>query len=283
MLTPVSRILTAVTALLFLLVGVPLFALPSQMALVFPWKVTPFIAMTIGAWCLGNAWLAGITTRRRDWRLVYSASLHLWLFGVLELGVLLAFRQKVVMAGPISWGYVAALVASVITAVVGLLDWIRLRPKMEPIGPVTPRAIRGAVLAYILFVGFLAVYGMFAAPGAIGTNGGIFPETMSVFTLRSFAAFYLTLALAVIPFLSERSLAPMLHHSFASYGLIVMITWAALANIALFDFVARPGGLLYIGAYLAVGIPVGIFLLKMGTGSRYSKPHREVGSAPSAA
>jgi len=278
MLTPVSRFLTTVTGLLFLVVGVPLFAFPSQMAPFFPWKVTPFVAMTIGAWCLGNAWLAGITARRRDWRLVYSACLHLWLFGVIELGVVAAFRQKVVMVGPISWGYVAALVASVITAIVGLVDWIRLRPQMEPIGPATPRVIRGAVLAYILFVGFLAVYGMFAPPGAKGTNGGIFPETMSAFTLRSFAAFYLSLALAVIPFLSERSLQPMLHHSFASYGLIVMITFAAIANLAAFDFVARPGGLLYIGAYLAVGIPVGITLLKMGTGSRYAKPDPGVAS-----
>jgi hypothetical protein len=269
MLTPTSRFLTTLTAIFFTLVGAPLFVLPARMAPLFPWKVTPFVAMTIGAWCLGNAWLAGITARRRAWRLVYTACLYLWLFGILELGVLVAFRQNVVMVGPISWAYVAALVATVLSAGVGLADWIRFRPSREPAGPAISRGQRAPVLAFILFVGFLALYGMMAPPGAIGTQGGIFPETMSAFTLRSFAAFYLALALAVIPFLSERSLPPLLHHSFASYGLIVLITLAALVNLSAFDFVARPGGLLYLGAYFAVGVPVGIALLQLGTGSRF--------------
>jgi len=142
---------------------------------------------------------------------------------------------------------------------------------MAPVGPDISRVPRATVTAFVVFVGFLGVYGMLASPGAIGTNGGIFPETMSAFTLRSFAAFYLSLALAVLPFLWERSLPPLLHHSFASYGLIVMITIAAIANIGAFDFAGRPGGMLYIGAYLVVGIPVGIALLRLGTGSRFSK------------
>ncbi len=270
MLTRISRSLTALAALLFLLVGLPLFGFPAQMAPIFPWKVTPFVAMTIGAWCLGNAWLAGVTALRRNWRLVYSACLYLWFFGLIEIAVLVAFREKLVLVGPLAWGYVAALATSVLGALVGVADWLRLRPSMQPLGPAISKGPRTAVAAFVLFVGFLAVYGMLAQPGSTGTNGGIFPELMSAFTLRSFAAFYLSLALAVIPFLWERSLPPLLHHSYASYGLILMITLAALANIAVFDFASRPGGLLYIGAYLAVGIPVGIALLKRGTGGRTS-------------
>ncbi len=268
MLTRGSRFLVALAAALFLTVGLPLFVAPARMAPIFPWRVTPFVAMTIGAWCLGNAWLAGISALRRDWRLVYSACLYLWVFGWIELGVLVAFRDKLVLSGPIAWGYLAALVASAAAGVVGLVDWVRRRPQRAPVGPAISKIQRGTVAAFVLFVGFLAVYGMIAQPGAVGTNGGIFPEEMSAFTLHSFAAFYLSQALAVIPFLIEPSLPPLLHHSYASYGLILTITLAAFANLAAFDFVHRPGGLIYIGAYLAVGIPVGLALVQLGTGMR---------------
>jgi membrane-anchored glycerophosphoryl diester phosphodiesterase (GDPDase) len=113
-----------------------------------------------------------------------------------------------------------------------------------------------------LFVGFLGFYGMIARSGAFGTNGGIFPEVMSPFTLRSFGVFYFALALAVTPYLRDKNLNALLHHSIASYGLIFFITIAAFAYLGLFDFAARPGGLLYFGAYLGVGIPLLIVIAK---------------------
>jgi hypothetical protein len=91
---------------------------------------------------------------------------------------------------------------------------------------------------------------------------------MSLFTLRSFAAFYLALAMGAAPLLIERSLPALLHHAFASYGLIVAITAAALVNLRLFDFAERPGGLLYIGAYLIVGVPLLFVFYRFGTGLR---------------
>jgi hypothetical protein len=140
-----------------------------------------------------------------------------------------------------------------------------------PFGRPAETIHRTAVLAFVVFVGFLAVYGMLAPLGAPGTNAGIFPEPMSLFTLRSFAAFYLSLALAAIPLIQERNLGPLLNHAVASYGLIVAITAAAVVNIGLFDFAERPGGLLYIGAYLAVGIPLIFAFLRLGTGASPSE------------
>jgi hypothetical protein len=61
-----------------------------------------------------------------------------------------------------------------------------------------------------------------------------------------------------------------MHHSFASYGLILAITAAALVHLRLFDFAARPGGLLYFGAYLVVGILVLVAFLTYGTGNEKS-------------
>ena len=266
MLTTSSRWLTYLTAVLYALLGALLFFLPEYFAPVFAWKVTPFMTMTIGAWCLGNAWLAWITARRWEWKLVYSALIYLWLFGLFETGVVIVFRGKLQLVHPIAWAYLAALIVNVLTAVVGFFDWIRLRPTRESFGPQLGKFQRLPVIAFIIFVGSLALYGLSAQVGAPGTNGGIFPEVMSPFTLRSFAVFYLSLSLAVVPFLWDKNLNAVLHHSFASYGLVVIITVAAFVYLHLFDFAARPAGLLYFGAYLIVGVPLFFVFMKYGTG-----------------
>jgi len=268
MLSPASRRLTYSLAFLYALLGVALFLWPGAMAPVFAWKVTPFMTMTIGGWSLGNAWLAWIVARRWDWRLVYTTLGYLWLFGALELAVVIAFAEKLQLQHPIAWLYLGALGVNVLAALVGVADRIRLRPAVPAIGPPVLPFQRAAVIAFVVFVGFLALFGMAAPAGAIGTNGGIFPEAMSLFTLRSFAAFYLALAVAAAPFLFERRQPALLHHAFASYGLIVAITAAALVNLRLFDFAERPGGLLYIGAYLIVGLPLLFVFYRFGTGLR---------------
>lgn len=267
MLSNISRWLTYLLALLYTILGAALFFLPTQLAPVFAWKVTPFMTMTIGGWALGNAWLAWITARRWQWSLVYTTLIYLWLFGLGELLVLFNFRDKLVLAHPIAWLYLITLIVNAIAAIVGFLDWLRIRPALTSTrGGFT--AVQGAaVIAFILFVGFLGLYGSFAQIGAPGTKGGIFPEEMSLFTLRSFGMFYLTLTLGVIPFLWDRNVNALLHHGFASYGLIIFITMAAFIYIGLFDFAARPGGLLYFFAYLIVGIPLIFVFRKLGTGA----------------
>lgn len=268
MLTRTSRLLTYLCAILYFVLGVSLFLLPESLAPVFAWKVTAFMTMTIGAWCLGNAWLAWISARRWEWRLVYSALLYLWMFGIFETVVLFLFRDKLNLSHPIAWLYLATLLVNALTALVGFVDWLRIRPMREPFGPQIGKTQYAAVVVFILFVGFLGLYGMTAQIGAPGTNGGIFPELMSLFTLRSFAVFYFALTLAVVPFLWDKNLNALLHHSIASYALVVIITLAAFVYIGLFDFAQNPGGLLYFGAYLGVGIPLPFVFWKKGTGVR---------------
>jgi len=267
MLSQPSRWLTYLTAILYALLGLFLFLLPEQLAPVFAWNVTPFMAMTIGGWCLGNAWLAWIAARRWQWGLVYTALLYLWLFGIGELIVLYLFRDKLVLEHPIAWLYLFTLLVNVITALVGLVDWIRTRPVSDAKEIRTNTIYRIQALLFILFVGFLGIYGVTAQIGARGTNGGIFPQVMSLFTLRSFGVFYLSLALSVVPLLWEKNLNAFLTHGIAAYGLILFITFAALRYIGLFDFAARPGGLAYFGAYFLVGIVLLFIFRKFGTGS----------------
>lgn len=266
MLSPASRWLTYALSLLYAVLGAALFLSPGPLAPVFAWKVSPFVTMTIGGWCLGNAWLAWISARRWQWRLVYSTVVYLWLFGLAESAVAVAFKDKLVLVHPIAWLYLATLAFNLVAAGVGLVTLWQARPTRSRFGAPAKALHRTAVVAFVVFVGFLAIYGTLAPLGAPATNAGIFPETMSLFTLRSFAAFYLSLAMAAALLIREPNLEAMLHHSLASYGLIAAITVAAVANLGLFDFRERPGGLLYIGAYLAVGIPLIFVFLRFGTG-----------------
>jgi hypothetical protein len=267
MLSRVSRVLTYVVAAGYTVAGGILFLFPVPMAPVFAWKVTPFITMTIGGWSLGYAWMAWINARRWQWRLVYTSLISLWVFGLFEAGVLFAFRSKLSLGHPIAWIYLAAVALNLITALVGIVDWLRIRPETGAFGLPMRTDVRIFTAAFVLFVAFLALYGLLAANGAGGTRGGVFPEMMTVFTLRAFGAFYLSLALAAIPLIWERSLAPALNHGYGSYGLIVAITAAAFIHIRLFDFVGRPGGLAYFGAYLIVGVPLLFVFRRFGTGS----------------
>ena len=267
MLSDLSRLLTYLCALLYTILGGLLFFMPEQLAPVFAWKVTPFMTMTIGGWCLGNAWLAFIAARRWNWSRVYSSLLYLGLFAVGESLVVYFFRDKLNLSHPIAWLYLLTLLANILASWTTLLFWLRTRPRLEADSARTNSNQYLALILFIVFVGFLGLYGSFAALGAPGTNGGIFPEVMSLFTLRSFGVFYLSIALSVVPFLWDRSLKAILTHSIASYGLIVFITIAAFVYLRLFDFAAKPGGLLYFGAYLGVGIPLLFIFRKLGVGN----------------
>jgi len=267
MLSNLSRWLTYICALLYGILGLLLFVFPEQLAPVFAWKITAFMAMTIGGWCLGNAWLAYINARRWQWNLVYTSLIYLWLFGIGELIVLFIFRGKLKLEHPIAWLYLITLIINALAAITGIFDYFRIRPSNKLSGTAITKIQRLPAVAFVVFVGFLGLYGLLAQIGAPGTNAGIFPEVMSLFTLRSFGVFYFSLALAVVPYFWDRSLNAILHHSFAAYGLIVFITTAALIYIRLFNFSERPGGLAYFGVYLAVGIPLTLIFIKYGTGS----------------
>ena len=268
MLSNTSRSLTYLNATLYAILGALLFFLPEQLAPVFAWKVTAFMTMTIGGWCLGNAWLAFFIARRWRWDLVYPSLFYLWLFGFGEVLIVYLFRGKLALDHWIAWLYLSTLVVNVLTALVGMFDMFR-SPLISDSSSAKTSGIQYALLlSFIVAVGFIGFYGLSAKQGDLGTNGGIFPEIMSPFTLRSFGAFYAALSVSVIPLLWKRNLKAYLSHGFVSYGLIIFITAAAIVYLRLFDFAARLGGLLYFGLYLAVAIVFLFNFKKYGTGTR---------------
>jgi hypothetical protein len=82
LLSKLSRLLTYLNSLLYAILGAFLFFLPEQLAPVFAWKVTAFMTMTIGGWCLGNAWLTFFAARRWEWSKIYVAMMYFWAFGI---------------------------------------------------------------------------------------------------------------------------------------------------------------------------------------------------------
>jgi hypothetical protein len=254
-------------AALYGLLGATLFVAPTWSSANFAWRVSPFVAMTIGGWCLGNAWASYVAAGRARWATVFSVIVYLSLFGFTETAVLVTFRDRLLLAGPLAWLYLLALVATCLFAVTAWIEWWRRRPLLARCGAPTGPAVNTMAIAFILFVGFLGVYGLVAVEGMPALNAGVFPERLTPFSLQAFGAFYLCLALSVIPTVMARGLNNILTHGYAMYGALVAITVAAIVHIDRFDFAGRPTQLLYLGIYVLVGAATGFLLLRYGTGA----------------
>lgn len=270
MLSTTLQRLTYLLAGLYALLGAALFILPEQLAPVFAWKVSPFVTMTMGGWCLGNAWLAFLAARRWRWALVYTSLLYLVLFGISEALIVLAFSDKLQVAHPIAWLYLLTLFINVLAAIFGVIEWRRIRPTLPAGAAPLSKALRAFSVAFVIFVAFLGGFGLLARSGDPGTNAQIFPEVLSLFTLKSFGAFYLSLGLGVAPLIWARDRRSVLSHGFLNLGFLIFITMAALVYLRVFDFKAHPFQLAYFAVYFAVFAVALFFILRGGTGTRES-------------
>lgn len=250
-------------------VGAVMFLSPTWSAREFPWKVSDFVAMTIGAWCLGNAWAVWVAVRNWRWAASFGVLIYLWTFSVLEVVVLVWFRDKLRMDGALAWPYLVMLGLGLFAALRGASETAVLRP-FPPAGDgeAAGRGVRNAVVAFVVVVAFLGVFGLFAT--GFGASQRVFPEPLSAFTLRAFAVFYLSLAVGALALLPVPALEPILVYGRAGLGLIVPITAAALVYIGRFDFSAHPVQSAYIGAYVLVAVAVTVVLVKARMRSRSS-------------
>ena len=268
MLSSSARSLTFAVAVLYAALGLLLFAAPHWAAPNFAWKVSPLVAMTIGGWCLGNAWAAYVVASRWRFSLVLSGLVYLALFGLFQTGVVLAFWPVLKLGHWLAWLYLATLAVNLLQAVVWIAEALRTRPAIETLGGRTSRRDIAVDVVFILLVAFIGLYGLLAPQGARGLHGGIFPEVLTPFSLRAFGAFYLSVALGPLTLLVVRGVDTALTHMYLSWGLILFITLAALAFIGVFDLAGRPGQMIYLGIYLAVGLVTAIYMLRGGTGGR---------------
>lgn len=275
MLSSTSRWLTYLLSLLYALLGLLLFFFSKSLAPVFAWKVTAFMAATMGGWCIGNAWSAFVAARRWEWRLIYPSLIYLWMFGMTELLVVIYFRDKLVLGHPIAWLYLVTICLNAVAAILGIYEWSQRRPSRETFGPQARPFHYVLISAFVAIVAGLAIYGLYAKIGDVGTNAGVFPEVMSLFTLKAFAVFYLSLCTSAAVLLRERNLLTMLTYGFSSYILVIAITAAIFVYFDLFDFSAHPGQLIYVGAYFLIGIPLTWTILREGTGILQADGHHQ--------
>ncbi|HET7678606.1 MAG TPA: hypothetical protein VFK79_00550 [Xanthobacteraceae bacterium] len=183
------RGLSFVLAAAYATLGAVLFFMPGWAAGRFAWNVSPFVAMTIGGWCLGNAWACFVVGRRGTWPALVCPILYLALFGLFESAVLVAFRERLLIGQPLAWLYCVTLAATCVFAVMAAFEAMGRRRILIAVGQPLGSIGVGFVLLFILLVGFLGLYGLLAVAGMRGLNGGIFPEQLSPFSLRGFRSF----------------------------------------------------------------------------------------------
>ena len=83
---------------------------------ILPMRImSPLIAMTIGGWCLGNAWSAWIGLRR-PMPAAFCPALYIALFGMLQVAVVVTFRAALLTAELLTWLYLTALAVNFVFA-----------------------------------------------------------------------------------------------------------------------------------------------------------------------
>lgn len=260
MLAPKTRAAIRIGSLLYLVLGLVLFAAPEWAASAFPWNVSPFVAMTIGGWAIGNgvaSWFAsapGPATR------VMPVLVYLTAFAAAQLLVVIAFRGALNLGLILAVPYLLTLVFTLISSAFGILELRSATAIVVEDAEPLSRNVRLPLLALTAFVAALAVGGFLAGAGGLSTTGKIFPEPLTLFTVRAFAAFYLALAIGLVALLLRPSTASAFTLGIAGVALIIPILAAALLNIGAFDFAGRPLGILYLAAYLVVLVPALTFL-----------------------
>jgi hypothetical protein len=257
-----ARAVHRLTAAAYFGFGALLFLAPAWSAERFPWTVSPFVAMTIGGWCLGVTTFSWIGGRRGPIGAVLPVLTFVWLFGLSEITVLYldkpAFNADALLAIP----YVLSLALTLASGGFGLLELTHRAAAGEDIHG-GPADVDGRTRTVLL--GLAAALGLLAAAAAIAgtvgpaTSGKIFPEPVTLFTVRAFAALNLSLAAGALVAALRRSHTASVWLAFASIFLLVPTLVAALANLPAFDLATRPLGALYIGGYAALCLVAAAF------------------------
>lgn len=109
--SPAMRALIGGNAVVALMVGLALFALPQAMAQVWPWPLTPLTSRTIGSGFVAVAAGSFQFLREKDWVRTRIGTVPYALIGALHLLALLRYHATVDWSRPASWAYLAFMVA----------------------------------------------------------------------------------------------------------------------------------------------------------------------------
>ena len=254
----IARLLLRLAVAAFLAFGAVSFVAPGWASEQFPWKTGPFVTMTIGGWALGTAGVGWLASRESAPALTYPLVVYLAVFSVGELLVAAVFANRLRLDAPLTYPYLGALLLTALGAASKLADWARRRDPLRGRSGRAPAWVIGAVGLFVMFVGLLCAITATAGPDGMAARGLVVPEAMGLFSIRAFTAFFLAIALASLSLLATRDERTYDAMGRAGLVLLLPITAAALANIGLFDPVARPASFVYLGAYVFVGTLLGL-------------------------
>jgi hypothetical protein len=248
-----ARAIQRLTAAAYLAFGAALFLAPGWAAERFPWTITPFVAMTIGGWCLGVTTFSWIGGRHGPMGAVLPVLTFVWLFGLSEVAVIWIDKPAFQQGAPLAIPYVLSLALTLGSGAFGLLEIRRRVAAGEPLHGEGPERLSGELRltlgALAAVLGGLAAAVAFAGTVGPATSGKIFPEPVTLFTVRAFGALNLSLAAGALVAAIGASRVATAWLALAALFLLGPTLVAALANLGAFDLTARPLGIVYVAGY----------------------------------
>jgi hypothetical protein len=248
MLPRASQLLTGAVSAAYALLGAVLFVAPSWAARNFPWHVSSFLAVTMGGWYIGTSAYAASAARSWRWTSACGLLLYVWAFGIGQ-GILLAIHADVIRtSATLTWPYVAVFAFVGVSAIVGIAQVLLARPRIDA------DADRVTVLPRVLSALFVVVVVVLALPLVDGYQhpGSIWPGPLTLISAQGFSVFFLSLALSAAVLVVVGRREPTRLYGDAGLVLSGAILVATFVFIGRFDFGEHPGGLLYVGLYVAV-------------------------------
>lgn len=255
MLSSSLRTLTLILAAVYAQLGLILFLAPEGSSAHFAWNVSAWVTMTIGAWCLGTAYIAWKSTRNWKWPAIYPCLVYLWVFGLVQTLVLVMFREKLLLDSSIAWAYILAITLNLICSVFGIIQWHRTRPEIKREGPFVSSLVHNGIIVGVVTVGLIVLATIVGADSVV--DGRTLPEKMGLFSLRAFSMFYLSIFLGGATLIGARGMTPIVNYAEGGLALTIPITLASIIYLRNADFAKHPAGLAYIVIYLVVIVVAG--------------------------
>jgi hypothetical protein len=254
------RIVFRLAALAHLIAGVPLLVTPASWNDRFMWPVSPLVAMTIGAWLVGNAWAALVAARLRRWNLVRAIVFYLLAFGAGQLLVLWRFSDQIESDRSLATPYLAALFSAVVAGVVAVVELVRRHPTPDLLDEPAPRWGRLVVTGLALASVAVAAIAWVGTPFALDAT--VFPEVVTPITLAAFGASHVALAVGALTLSPVRVIRPSLCYGLAVLGPLGLSAVAIPVFWTSFDIPRQPLQAVYVVTTLVVLVSIVIALVR---------------------
>jgi hypothetical protein len=109
-----------------------LYAIPAEVAKVWPWDLTPLTGRVLGAWSMGFGLVMVVASRQEDRFRVFPAAVGLAAYGVFQLLTVLRFGSDMAWGEPGAWIYVAFLAAALLAGLSGASATRTTQPAAAP-------------------------------------------------------------------------------------------------------------------------------------------------------